>query len=184
MSDERLNQGTTSPSDPQGFQKVLGDGLQNYMRALREVYIKGAKRSEELNKEFMNSQKQQQVLLDDHQKEDYRKYIASLQQAWGQDDAQSKLTDAYRDFLTSVNEHQIDSRKTLEDLTRSYIDAMQGHYDEVQKDYVAAYQDYLRSLQSAWQNADIAKLDSSTINSAGKILIEASNYAGQTISLK
>ena len=176
------NQGNTqAPLDSQGFQKAVNEALQTYMRALKDVYNKSQKRSEELYQEYLKAQREQQIVADENLKEDYRNYVGSMQQVWGQEDAQSKMADANREFLTAINDRQFELRNSLEGLYKNYLETVQKNITQTQQDYSAGYQDFLKSFQSAWVVADVTSLDTGTLASVAQILITASNCAGQTI---
>ena len=184
---EKSAEGAESKSDllnSQAFLRTVNEALQQYSQALRDSHKNGVKRSEELYHEYMKSQREQQTVIDENVKEDYRNYVASTQQAWGQEQVQVKMDDATRTYLASLNERQMEVSKNLEDLQRNYVDTVQKLINQVQQEYINAYQDYLISFQQAWQKADVENLDTHTLASIGQGLIAASNFAGQTLQMR
>lgn len=171
----------TGPLSGQTFLKTVNDTLQQYLQSLRDAHANGMNHAEELSQEYSKSQREQQTVYDESVKEDYRNYVSSVQQAWGQDQAQAKVDDATRGYLMALNNRQMELRKNLEELQRKYMDTVQKHVNQVQQDYTNAYQDYLRSFQQGWARADLENMDSQTLASVGQALIAASNLAGQSM---
>lgn len=167
--------------DAQGFQKAVNDALQTYMRALKDIYNKGSKGAEELYHEYLKVQREQQIVADDSLKQDYRNYVGSMQQEWGQENAHLKMADANRDFLTAINGRHFELRNNLEDLYKKYLETVQKNLSKAQQDYSASYQEFLKAFQNAWVKADVTNLDRGTLASVAQILMAASNCAGQTM---
>ncbi len=173
----------SGPLTGQAFQKTVNDNLQQYLQSLKDAYTNGSRRSEELSQEYLKQQKEQQTVYDETVKEDYRNYASSVQQSWGQEQAQTKIEEATRGYLAAVNERQMELRKNFEDLQRKYSDSLQKHIGQVQQEYNAAYQDYLKGFQQGWARADLENMDSQTLASIGHSLIAASNLAGQSMKM-
>lgn len=171
----------SGPLNAQNFQRTIQEALQQYSQTLRDAYAKGVKRSEELYQEYLKSQREQQAVFDESIKEDYRSYVGSMQKVWGNEQAQTKMDEASRGYLTAITERQNELRSNLDDLYRKYLDTVQKHEAGVQQEFTTAYQDYLRAFQQAWVRADVTALDTQTLASVGQVLIAASGYAGQTL---
>lgn len=175
---------STTSTGSEGFQKNLNNALQNYMRSLQEVYKSGAKKSEELYQEFLKAQKEQQVVVEETLKEDYRNLVSSLQKLWGQEDAQSKVEEAIRNFHSTVSDRQLELQKNIEDLQKNFTETVQKQTTQTQHEYSKGYRELLKAFQSAWKDADVSTVDSNTLAAVGHLMIAASTCAGQTIPVK
>lgn len=142
-------------------QKRAADTYQAYQREIGEGYAEVQKRFDDLQ----------------------RDYVASIQEAFGRDDATARAQKAYQDMLDAYRQIVEESQRHGEQMNKKLVALLTEQGEEQRKQFADALQGYLRSLQGAVQRLDSARVRLADLEYLSQSIGTVAAYAAATGAL-
>jgi hypothetical protein len=157
-------------------QKRFENLYQQYLQALGNIQVEGQQRYKEAYEAYMQTLN---ATLAEGQKsiEDVnRSFVGTMQESWGQENAQSRFTEAYTKMATDLQTRQMGVLKNSENAHQQYMSSLQDVSQTLQKRQLDECLNYLKELQKAWADLDINALDVNTMAVISQTMTAASTY--------
>jgi uncharacterized protein YukE len=168
-----------APDAKQSFESAFLD----YLRMVHRTYADAQKRSADTyqayQREASDTYSELQKRADDLQ----RDYVASLQEAFGRDDAGERTEKAYHDATANYRRLVDDAQRQAEQMNKKLVALLKQQGEDVQKQFAEALTSYLRALQGAMQQMGGAGVRLSDLEYLSQSIGTVALYAGATGAL-
>lgn len=148
--------------------RIVGDaqkrGADTYLAYQREV----GENSTELNKRLEDLQ---------------RDYVASVQEAFGRDDAAVRAEKAYHEAFTGYRQLVEDAQRQAEQVNKKLVTLLNQQGEDLRKQCAQALAGYLRGLQAAMQQLGGASVRVADLEYLSQSIGTVALYAGATGAL-
>ena len=161
--------------------KEIGEALlamhKDYVRAVQEIMARAQQRCSQAQFDYMRVLYEAQLNVQKAQEAAYRGYVAGVQDACNQGNAQGLAREVEQRYVKDVEAGQSQVRQSLEDASRAASTAIQGANDEASKAWEQARIDYLKGLRDQFARVDPQSLQPDVIALIGQSLLAAAQYA-------
>ena len=140
---------------PESIVKHFWEINTRYGQAMQEGQLIAQKRWEQAQRNYWTGLAS---LTEDTQKryrEAHVNHVQAVQEAFGQQDAQTRCTESYRDYISTLQGLREEVQKGLTEKYRNWTDELQRARKEILQFKREACRTYLRSQQEAWGSLDV-----------------------------
>jgi hypothetical protein len=107
-----------------------------------------------------------------------RIYVAKMQEAWGQVDAQTRSVEAHRDYLKGLQDMHPEIQESFTSAYRKYLEALQKLWETAQKHNRSASEKYFQTVKQQWSSMDLNAIDYNTMISISQMIVAGYLYTG------
>lgn len=168
---KKANEEITPPA--QAIQNLLQEFLANVNQHVAENQEKAKEVQQILSSNISDYQVEFQRLKE----EEYRRMIGDVQEAFGQEKSQEKITVAETKFKANLEEKKDFLTKGIEESNQKYAKQLENIAADNKKAYEAAYQEFIKGLKKEINAINLKDFNAETLASVGQMLLHASRYA-------
>jgi hypothetical protein len=167
------------PAVKQPFEAAFLDYVRAVYRTQADAQRRAADTYQAYQREIGEGYAELQKRFDDLQ----RDYVASIQEAFGRDDAAVRAEKAYQDMLDTYRQLVEESQRHGEHMNKKLAALLTEQGEEQRKQFADALQGYLRSLQGAVQHLDSGSVRVADLEYLSQSIGTVAAYAAATGTL-
>jgi hypothetical protein len=165
-------------------QKRFEDLYRKFLQALGEIQLDGQKRYEKAHTDYLQTLNGALLYSQKAIEEDNRAFVGTMQEAWGQENAQTLFAEAYSKVVEDLQNRQTAVQKNSESARQNYMSSLQEVSQNLQKLYIDECRNYLREMKKAWAELDVDTIDVNTLATITQTMTAASNYLYSAFAAK
>jgi len=164
-------------ADAGNVTKRFEQAYNDYLTALKDAQVDAHKRALQAHRDYTSAMQNSWVDAQKRLNDLNHGYVAQVQDAYGNENAQNLVTDAYRNYVRTARETYEDVQKRCQDEHERHTQPVQQLGEETRNRLEQAYRDYISAIKEAWAAADPKTIDVNTLAAISNSLAAASWFA-------